>query len=320
MVDMPDDTILLTIGELARLTGLTVKTIRYWSDEGLVPPADRTPAGYRLYGPDALLRLGLVRTLRDLDVDLATVHKVLASELTLAEVAEAHAAALDTRIRAMRLHRAVLRTVAERGTTTPEEIALMHKLARLSDAERRNLINDFIDDTFRDLDLAPDFLPMLRGAMPELPADPSQQQIDAWVELAELVQDQDFRAGLRRAATAQAHSAAEVGTPPGDASRGMAALLTDRVAAAVAAGIAPDSPDARPVLDELVGAYAELVGRTGGAEFRRWLLATLEASTDSRYERYWQLLGIINGWPTAGSVPADTAGAAAWLIRALRAG
>lgn len=100
----------------------------------------------------------------------------------------------------------------------------------------------------------------------------------------------------------------------------MAALLTDRVAAAVAAGIAPDSPDARPVLDELVGAYAELVGRTGDAEFRRWLLATLEASTDSRYERYWQLLGIINGWPTAGGVPADTAGAAAWLIRALRAG
>jgi DNA-binding transcriptional MerR regulator len=40
---------LLTIGELARLTGLTVKTVRFWSDEGLVPPADRTPAGYRLY-------------------------------------------------------------------------------------------------------------------------------------------------------------------------------------------------------------------------------------------------------------------------------
>ncbi|MBO0774332.1 MAG: MerR family DNA-binding transcriptional regulator, partial [Actinobacteria bacterium] len=43
---MAGDT-LLTIGELARLTGLPVKTIRFWSDEGLVPPADRTPAGYR---------------------------------------------------------------------------------------------------------------------------------------------------------------------------------------------------------------------------------------------------------------------------------
>jgi hypothetical protein len=41
---------LLTIGELARLTGLTVKTVRFWSDEGLLPPEGRTRAGYRLYG------------------------------------------------------------------------------------------------------------------------------------------------------------------------------------------------------------------------------------------------------------------------------
>jgi DNA-binding transcriptional MerR regulator len=55
---------MVRIGELSRLTGLPVRTIRFWSDEGLVPPEGRTPAGYRLYGPDALVRLGLVRTLR----------------------------------------------------------------------------------------------------------------------------------------------------------------------------------------------------------------------------------------------------------------
>lgn len=36
MID--DGTGLLTIGELARATGLTVRTIRYWSDEGALPP------------------------------------------------------------------------------------------------------------------------------------------------------------------------------------------------------------------------------------------------------------------------------------------
>ncbi|MGH3094628.1 MAG: MerR family transcriptional regulator, partial [Streptosporangiales bacterium] len=92
---MDDGTALLSIGELARRTGLTVKTIRFWSDEGLVPPADRTPAGYRLYGPDALARLALVRTLRELGVDLATVQRVLAREVSVTEVAEAHADALD---------------------------------------------------------------------------------------------------------------------------------------------------------------------------------------------------------------------------------
>jgi len=56
-------TALLSIGELAARTGLPVRTIRFYSDAGVVTPADRTDAGYRLYGPDAPARLALVRTL-----------------------------------------------------------------------------------------------------------------------------------------------------------------------------------------------------------------------------------------------------------------
>lgn len=66
---MDSDT-LYSIGELSRRTGLTVKTIRFYSDRGIVPPTDRSPAGYRLYGPDALARLDLVRTLRELGARL----------------------------------------------------------------------------------------------------------------------------------------------------------------------------------------------------------------------------------------------------------
>ncbi|WP_026341183.1 MerR family transcriptional regulator [Actinomadura atramentaria] len=311
---MADDT-LLTIGELARLTGLTVKTIRFWSDEGLVPPAARTPAGYRLYGRAAALRVGLVRTLRDVGVDLATIRRVVDREVPLERVAAAHADALGTRVRAMRLHQAVLRAVASRGTVTDEEIALMNRLARLTDTERRRLINDFIDDTFADLDLGPGFLPMMRAAMPELPDDPSPEQVGAWVELAELVGDDGFRAAVRAAAVDQARAAAE--TAPGDAgrSRALAALLGERVAAARAAGIAPDSAASRPIVDELAAAYAGHAGRADGPEFRAWLLRRLTASSDHGYERYWRLLSVINGTPR----PAGLADAADWLIAALSA-
>ena len=61
---------LYSIGELACRTGLPVRTIRFYSDIGVVPPTDRTSAGYRLYDIDALARLDLVRTLRDLGIDL----------------------------------------------------------------------------------------------------------------------------------------------------------------------------------------------------------------------------------------------------------
>jgi MerR family regulatory protein len=54
----------LSIGEVARLTGLPVKTIRYYSDIGLVAASSRTDAGYRRYDEAGLARLELIRALR----------------------------------------------------------------------------------------------------------------------------------------------------------------------------------------------------------------------------------------------------------------
>ena len=90
---------LYSIGDLARRTGLTVKTIRFYADRGIVPPTDRSPAGHRRYGIDAVARLDLVRTLRELGLDLPTIRKVVDREISLAEVAAAHAEALAVQIR-----------------------------------------------------------------------------------------------------------------------------------------------------------------------------------------------------------------------------
>ncbi|MEU4602127.1 MerR family transcriptional regulator [Kribbella sp. NPDC023972] len=156
--------ILLSIGELAERTGLAVRTIRFYSDRGVLPPTDRSPAGYRRYDLDALARLELVRTLRELGIDLPTIQQVLERERTVPDIAAAHADALDVQIRALRIRRAVLRTVARRGSQ-PEELHLMHRLAELTDLERRRLINDFIDEAFGDLDANPELVELLRSAV-----------------------------------------------------------------------------------------------------------------------------------------------------------
>src|SRR3954469_10166769 len=98
-----DDGTLHSIGDLARRTGLTVKTVRFYSDRGIVVPTGRSAAGYRVYGARALARLRLVRTLRDLGVDLATIRKVVDRELTLSAVAAAHAEALAAQIHVLHL-------------------------------------------------------------------------------------------------------------------------------------------------------------------------------------------------------------------------
>ena len=159
-----DGSLLLTIGQLASRTGLAVRTIRYWSDIGTVPPAGRSSGGHRLYDAESVARLELVRTLRELGLGLEEVRQVLAQEATVADVAAARVVALDAQIRSLRLTRAVLSAVARRHPGT-EEMTLMNKLARLSAAERRQIIEDFIAEVFTGLDAGPKLREKLRQAM-----------------------------------------------------------------------------------------------------------------------------------------------------------
>jgi len=84
----------LTTGELARCAAVTVRTVRWYSDQGLLSPCCRSAAGYRLYACEALARLELIRTLREVGLDLPVIKKVLAREVNLADVAATHADAL----------------------------------------------------------------------------------------------------------------------------------------------------------------------------------------------------------------------------------
>ena len=68
----------LLIGELARRVGVSAKTIRYHEDTGVLPPAERLPKGYRVYGAEDQARLRFVRGARSLGLTLEDIAKVLA--------------------------------------------------------------------------------------------------------------------------------------------------------------------------------------------------------------------------------------------------
>ncbi|MFF7339513.1 MerR family transcriptional regulator [Streptomyces sp. NPDC008163] len=290
-----DDNALLSIGELARRSGLSVKTVRYYSDRGIVTPSARTPAGYRRYGPDAVARLGLVRTLRELGLGLDTIRGVADRELPLPEVAAAHVEALEAQIRVLRLRQALLAAVAERRLT-PEETDLMHQLARLTDDERRRLVTDFLHAVFDGLALDG----VARTLTPELPGDHDAERTRAWAEWAALAQDPDFRAGLRRTLREVAAEQPRGGVPR----RTFAAAVRDLVAPALTAGIDPASPDADPVVAALTAEHARPDG----------LLPRLRRLNDPRRDRYVELLAVINGWPA----PENPGPALDWAAEAVR--
>jgi len=54
------------IGEAAKLTGLTTRTLRYWEELGLLSPSDRRESGERLYSDADIARVGRIRELQEL--------------------------------------------------------------------------------------------------------------------------------------------------------------------------------------------------------------------------------------------------------------
>ncbi|OLL88720.1 Transcriptional regulator, MerR family [Pseudonocardia sp. Ae263_Ps1] len=302
-----DHPVVLSIGQLSGRTGVPVRTIRFWSDEGLVPSA-RSGAGHRVYDAAAVARLDLVRTLRELGLGLDDVRSVLSRRRGVGEIAEAHARALESRIRELRAQRAVCVLLARTGTEPDERsVTLMNDLARLSAAERQHMIDEFVTEAFAGTDPAAPGAGIADGMrmLPtELPDDPTPEQVSAWVELAELIRDPGFTARVREMAVAGAGSSA----PEHQERQADPAAVAEHAGAALAAGVDPASAEAAAVLERIPGA----AGLDAAARVRA--AGTVELFADRRVERYWALLGTLNGWPAREPViPAFE-----WFAAALR--
>jgi len=65
------------IGRVAKEAGVSVQAVRYYERLGLLPPAHRSPAGYRIYGPESLDRLLFVKQAQELGFSLDEVREIL---------------------------------------------------------------------------------------------------------------------------------------------------------------------------------------------------------------------------------------------------
>jgi DNA-binding transcriptional MerR regulator len=320
---------LLTIGQLSELTGVPVRTIRFYSDSladgrALLEPALRSSAGYRLYDIEAAARLELIRTLRDLGVDLPTIAKVLARELTVAEVARAQADALEATVKALRLRQAVLRAVAVRDIDW-EELQLMNRLARLDAEGRKRILDEFVDRVYAgiedDHNTVGAFTKMMRDAFPELPQEPTERQVEAWVDLVELVQDEDFIARSREMAVYSTAKRAKLSEEQWLADQqAFGEILAPRALEAYQAGIAPDSAEGAARATEMFEAWCTKQGKPADAQFRTLIVDSLTTMNDKRVNRFWQLVGIVGDQPQLATQIAPLYESMQWLIEALRAG
>ena len=83
------------VGELARRTGLSVRTLHHYDEIGLLSPSHRTPSGHRQYAEGDVARLQQIVSLRSLGLPLEEIRGALDRRgLSLAEVVRLHAARL----------------------------------------------------------------------------------------------------------------------------------------------------------------------------------------------------------------------------------
>lgn len=300
---------LYSIGEVARRTGLSVSAVRYYADEGLVHPTEATGAGHRLYDVDAITRLEFVRTLRDLDTGIEQVREVLSGTSSLRDVLAEHLDVIEKRTADMQGKRAVLRALV-RERSTAQRANLLHKLVRMSDTERQRLVDDFLEEVAEGLPAEAAVL--IREARPQLPTDPTSEQLDAWITLAELLRDGQFR-DATRTSLRQTHvgpSGELMATPEvQDFIHAAGHDVMPQLVAAHAAGLSADDPHVVTLATQFVEQIAKAFEPTDGEKLRQRLAEryrdlasiTRDALQDDSYTategRYLELVATINQQP-----------------------
>ncbi|MFC4603916.1 MerR family transcriptional regulator [Rhodococcus kronopolitis] len=103
-----------SIADVARMSGVTARTLRHYDDIGLLEPAYVGTNGYRYYEDGQLLRLQQILVLRELGLGLAEIAEAVESEPdTLAALKRQHVRLLGERNRLARMADTVARTIAE---------------------------------------------------------------------------------------------------------------------------------------------------------------------------------------------------------------
>ncbi|KAA2267137.1 MerR family transcriptional regulator [Solihabitans fulvus] len=291
----------LGIGDLARRTGVPVRTIRFYCDEGLLEPA-RSVGGHRRFDAATVDRLNLVRRLRGLGLGLRSITDVLAGGCSLADAVAAERATLDREVATLAWRRSALRAVEEAAPT--DRAARLELLSEVQDgfAAHDTLVRLWRPMTSGPIppDTARMFLDIGAPRPPELP---TPAQVVAYAELVLLAADRALAIQLRASTLVNHDRIADLG-----ALHAAVDAACELAFPQVAAGVGPEPG---PALDRFVAAHAAALGTGDTPEFRRALNRRTAADRHPKMRRYWRLAGEITDEPAPVGVTHT------WLLDAL---
>ncbi|GAB3895782.1 MerR family transcriptional regulator [Kibdelosporangium lantanae] len=266
----------LGIGELAEQTKVSVRTLRFYCDTGVIEPT-RSAGGHRRFDQETVDQVKLVRRLRGLGLGLPVIVEVLGGRRSVAEAVAAARAELDVELADMAWRRASLVAVEQ---ASPEDRAA--RLDLLAAVESGRAAFDALVAFWRPAlgyDMALDaFVAM---SVPDPPVDPTPAQVVAYAEMVGIASDRSLARSRRPWPVVDVESLFA----------GFDEAITQAAPLVAEGRVAVPEP----VLDHFVAAHAAGIGMADSGTFRRDLLRTLGVDRDQRLRRYWRLYGELTG-------------------------
>lgn len=180
------------IGEISAATGMTIRTLHYYEEIGLITPTARTDAGHRLYGPDALEQLYRISFLRQLGLPLDGVRDTIGSGTgDIRSVMATHLEAVEERLATENRLRSRLVHLLDTIDSNLEDHLDKHEAAvgdLLDVLEDMTMLETSINRrisilVYADIEAAHDYLIRVFGLGPgELTRDPDGNAVHAEIE------------------------------------------------------------------------------------------------------------------------------------------
>jgi DNA-binding transcriptional MerR regulator len=153
-----------SIGDLAKASGLTIRTLHHYDEIGLVVASERTASGHRRYTPDDVRRLYQVRSLRQLGLSLEEVRSALSRSDSLRPLFEAQLASLTAQAQQVEALRSRLTALLDGHTTE----SLLSTLEMMSVYESYFTADQLGDMRSRAAAMGPEAVEALKASWQEL--------------------------------------------------------------------------------------------------------------------------------------------------------
>ncbi|MFD0715664.1 MerR family transcriptional regulator [Paenibacillus sp. GCM10027626] len=287
-----------TIGEVAKITGATIKTIRYYDEINLLPASHISPNGYRYYNHEDIWQLELILFLRYLGFKIQDIKGMLHHELPVSTSIQWQIEAVQQQLEHLQQIQLILIQASQQGDQGTQ-LSYLHDIAEMlnkSQKQRENFIASKMQDVIVDQHLPEDwreqFLAAYIGFVPK-EENLTAAQLAAWAEIKAMLNDPSFGHEIRKKLNPlwQAVQNQQI-----EASRWgrQYKQITDKILAFIEGEKNEKDPDMQAAVLEYVSLFQNQSSPLKPDKQLKAFLQNAEAMSSARLQKWWELVLTLN--------------------------